>query len=65
MSTKIYEPAEITLKLHGQTYTVNNIDWDADADELLEEFKGLMVASGFAPTILNNEYGRWEWHEID
>lgn len=64
-NAKVIEPVEIMLKHHGQTYYVNNIDWDADADEILEEFKGLMVASGFTPSILSNEYGRWEWHEED
>lgn len=65
MDKKIYEPIKIVFTHHGQTYTVENIDWDADADEVLEEFKGLMIASGFPPTILNDDYGRWEWHEED
>ena len=65
MNTKIYEPAEITLKLHGQEYSVKNLDWDIDGDELMDEFKGLMVAAGFAPSIMSNEEGSWEWHEND
>ena len=65
MDKKTLEPTEIILKTHGQTYKVDNIDWDSSAEDLLEEFRGLMVASGFPPSILSNEYGRWEWHEYE
>ena len=63
MDTKIYEPAEITLRIHGQEYSVKNLDWDIDGEELIDEFKGLMVASGFAPSIMSDEYGDWIWQE--
>lgn len=65
MDKKICEPGKISLTLHGQTYTVDGLDWDIDGDALLEEFKGLMIAAGFAPTILNDDYGCWKWHEND
>ena len=65
MNTKIMQPGKIVLEQHGQTYSVDNIDWDADAGELLEEFKGLMVAAGFPPSVMNTEDGRWVWEEYD
>lgn len=65
MDAKIYEPVTISLTMHGRTYTAEGIDWDSTGEELLDEFKGLMVASGFAPSIMSNEDGSWEWHEND
>lgn len=65
MNNKLLEPAEITLRIHGQTYKVDNIDWDCSAEDLIEQFKGLMVAGGFTPTVLNSDYGRWEWQEYE
>ena len=61
----ITDPGKISLTLHGQTYTVEGLPWDIDGKELLREFTGLMVASGFAPTVLMEEGGRWEWVEND
>ena len=65
MHNKTLEPGRISLTLHGQTYTVENLDWDIDGEELLDEFKGLMVASGFSPSIMNDEWGGWEYKEYD
>lgn len=65
MNTKIMQPGSITLSLHGQTYTVEGLDWDIDGKELIEEFKGLMVAAGFSPSVMDTEYGRWVWEEYD
>ena len=45
----------------GVTYKIENLPWDIDGDELLDEFKHLMVAAGFSPTMLDDEEGHWEW----
>ena len=65
VDSKLYESVAISLRIHGRTYTVEGLDWDINGKELLDEFKGLMVASGFPPSIMNNENGYWEWHEND
>jgi len=65
MNAKICEPGEISLTLHGRTYSVKGLDWDIDGKDLIREFTGLMVASGFAPSIMVEEGGHWEWVEDD
>ena len=57
MDKKIYEPIKIVFTCREDKKYI------AAGLEVLEEFKGLMIASGFPPTILNDDYGRWEWHE--
>lgn len=63
MNYKITQPASITLCVNGQTFSAENIDWDASADELIEQFKRLTVAAGYPPTILNDEEGYWKYHD--
>ena len=55
------KPVRIELELCGVTYRIENLPWDIDGDELLDEFKHLMVATGFPPTMLDDEDGHWEW----
>lgn len=55
------KPVRIELELGGVIYRVENLPWDIDGDELLDEFKHLMVAAGFPPTMLDDEEGHWEW----
>jgi len=61
----ITDPGKISLTLHGQTYTVEGLPWDINGEDLINEFKGLMVAAGFAPTVMNDEAGRWVWEEYN
>lgn len=63
MNSKTTQPASITLCVNGQTYSADNINWDTNADELLEQFKRLMVAAGYPPTVLNDEEGFWEYKD--
>lgn len=56
-------PAKIVLEMHGHTYSVDGLPWDADADELINAFKRLLVSATFPATILNDEYGHYEWVE--
>lgn len=55
------KPVRIELEMGGVTYKVENLPWDIDGDELLDEFKRLTVAAGFSPTMLDDEEGHWEW----
>lgn len=59
------EPVNITLEAGGVTYSVKGLAWDIDGDSLVKQFKQLLVAAGFSPRMLNDEYGGWEWAEYD
>ena len=63
MKDKTTQPASITLCVNGQTYSVDNINWDANANELLEQFQRLMVAAGYPPSILDDEEGSWVYQD--
>lgn len=53
----------ITLESYGEKHTFESYQDDYNATELLDEFKHLMVAAGYPPSILSDEEGTWEWHE--
>ena len=61
MDKKITQPIEIVLVNNGETYTAENLNWDLSGEELLTAFKRLMVAAGYPPSILSDEYGEWKW----
>ncbi|MBQ9160948.1 MAG: hypothetical protein IJ122_06460 [Methanobrevibacter sp.] len=58
MSVKTYEPGKISLTLHGITYSVEGLAWDIGGTELMQEFRGLMHASGF-PVEKYSEEDEW------
>lgn len=57
------EPTSIILKHGGLVCTIENLPWDINSGELLENFQRLMVAAGFPPTVLDTEGGYWDWRE--
>ena len=54
-------PAKISLELHGRRYSIEGLPWDIGGDELVQTFRGLLVAAGFSPAMLDDEFGYWEW----
>lgn len=62
---KIPTPMKIVLQSGEQTYTVEGLPWDSGAEDLIYQFKELLVAAGYPASILNNEDGRWEWVQHD
>lgn len=62
-SRNTYEPVELSLKMHGISYTIKGLDWDCNGEELLENFKRLMVAAGFAPSVMGDDLGTWIYQE--
>lgn len=51
----------ITLESGGTKHVFESWHDGFTADELLLEFKRLMVASSYPPSILSDEEGTWEW----
>ena len=61
----ITDPVTITLTMHGVTHTVEGLDWDSSADDLIDAFKRLLVGAAFPPSILNDEDGGYEYVRYD
>lgn len=40
---------KLSITLHGKTYTVDSNDEHQTVGEVVEQFKGLLVAAGFHP----------------
>lgn len=55
LSTKTYEPVKIVLRMHGVTHSVDGLDWDSDAQELIHQFKCMLVSAGFSPRVAEPE----------
>lgn len=55
LSTKTYEPVKIVLRMHGVTHMVDGLDWDSDAQELIQQFKCLLVSAGFPTSVAEPE----------
>lgn len=49
----------ITLEMHGNKFSWEGSFDDLDSGELIDQFKRLMVAEGYPPSILNDEGGEW------
>ena len=60
---KITDPVKISLTMHGVTHTVDGMPWDSDAEELIDAFKRLLIGATFSPSILDDEYGHYEYIE--
>lgn len=59
--SNVTEPITITLKMHGVTHTVEGLDWDCSAEDLVDAFKRLLIGATFPPTVLNDEWGHYEY----
>lgn len=58
---KTIEPIKISLTMHGVTHTVDGLNWDSSAEDLVDAFKRLLVGATFPPTILDDEDGHYEY----
>lgn len=55
------EPITIILKSRGQTFSIEGLPWDSDADEIKEQFSRLLVLAGFHPSVIDlAEGGRYD-----
>ena len=61
----ITDPASMTLCVNGKKYTAEGLDWDITAEDLLDNFKRLLVAAGYSPKVLNDEDGGYEYIRYD
>ena len=57
MDKSTYSPVEITLRMHGKTYSVSGLDWDSNGNELVAAFTKLLVCAGFSPEIIQEADG--------
>ena len=57
----ITDPVTITLTMHGIKHTVEGLDWDSSADDLVDAFKRLLIGATFPPSILDDECGHYEY----
>lgn len=65
MKEKTYEPVKLTLEMHGIKHTMEGLDWDSSGEDLLDAFKRLLVGAGFSPSIMGDEFGRYEYVEYE
>lgn len=61
----VTDPASITLCVNGRKYTAEGLDWDITAEDLLDNFKHLLVAAEYSLTVLNDEDGGYEYVRYD
>lgn len=47
------EPITIILKSNGQTFSIEGLPWDSDANEIKEQFSRLLVLAGFHPSVID------------
>lgn len=55
----------ITIKQYDTTVSVETGNEDVDAKEMLNLYKGLLVAIGYSPSVMGNDNGTWEWKDYE
>ena len=59
------DPISISITMHGRKHTIEGINWDADAEELIDIFLRLLIGAGFCPDVLNRAEDDGHWEFVD